>query len=67
MCGLLVVFIFWGGFHPDTFLKPMESSVAATRGMALNPANQRPLWADDQMQVNLDGKIIGKRALEARR
>jgi NADH-quinone oxidoreductase subunit M len=67
MCGLLIIFIFWGGFHPGTFLKPMETSISAAQGMAVNPRGQRPLWSDDQMTVSLDGKIQPKTALEARR
>lgn len=46
MCGLLVVLIFWGGFYPNTFLKPMEASVSATRAMALAPVGERPTWTN---------------------
>ena len=64
MCGILVVFIFWGGLYPNTFLKPMESAIGATRMMAINPVGQRPSWSDETHQIdeNLNlvagGKII---------
>lgn len=45
LCGTLVLFIFWGGFYPNTFLKPMEASIEATRAMAMAPVGQRPTWA----------------------
>jgi len=67
MCGCLILFIFWGGFHPDTFLKPMEASISATRGMAVNQKGERPLWSDEQMRVNVAGRIVTKSTLEARR
>ena len=58
MCGLLVLFVFWGGFYPNTFLKPMETSIAATRGMAVNAPDQRPVWGDGTMTVDLDGHVL---------
>ena len=64
MCGTLVLFIFWGGLYPGTFLKPMEASVGAVRMMAINPAGQRPSWAnaahsmDEKMNLVSDGEII---------
>ncbi len=67
MCGCLILFIFWGGFHPGTFLKPMEASISAAEGMAVQPKGLRPVWADDQMRVSMDGKIVSKASLEARR
>ena len=36
MVGSLVVLAIWGGLFPNTFLKPMEASIGATRMMALN-------------------------------
>lgn len=36
---------------PNTFLKPMEASALAAREMALNPENQRPVWADDKQSI----------------
>lgn len=46
MCASLVVLIFWGGFYPNTFLKPMEASINATRAMALAPVGERPTWTN---------------------
>lgn len=53
MVMLFVVFIFWGGLQPNTFLKPMESSVLAAREMALNPPDKRPAWKNPTHQINL--------------
>ncbi len=55
MCGILVVFIFWGGLYPSTFLKPMESAIGAARMMAVNPVGQRPVWSDQNHQI--DGQM----------
>ena len=52
MCGLLIVFIFWGGLYPNTFLKPMEASIGAARLMAINPAGQRPVWDDESHEID---------------
>jgi NADH-quinone oxidoreductase subunit M len=69
MCGLLVLFIFWGGLHPNTFLKPMGASIAATRGMAMPDPNpdKRPVWSNESMRVDLAGRVIDRAQLEARR
>ncbi len=66
MCGLFIIFIFWGGFQPGTFLAPMENSISATEGMAMKPQGQRPTWANDTTQVAIDGTIKPS-TLEARR
>lgn len=64
MCGLLIVFIFWGGLYPSTFLKPMEASVGAVRLMAINPAGQRPVWdepsqeIDEHLNLVANGQIV---------
>jgi NADH-quinone oxidoreductase subunit M len=64
MCGTLLVFIFWGGLYPGTFLKPMEASVGAVRMMAINPAGTRPVWSnaahqiDEKMNLVADGEVI---------
>lgn len=64
MCGLLIVFIFWGGLYPNTFLKPMEASIGAARLMAINPAGQRPVWddanheIDEKLNLVANGQII---------
>jgi NADH-quinone oxidoreductase subunit M len=51
MCGTLLVFVFWGGFYPNTFLKPMEESIKATRQMALAGAGERPTWTPESPVV----------------
>jgi NADH-quinone oxidoreductase subunit M len=63
ICGLLILFVFWGGFFPNTFLKPMESSITAAEQMAMAPQGQRPVWATAGSQVS-EAKHS---ALEARR
>ena len=52
MCGTLVIFIFWGGLYPNTFLAPMEKSIAATRLMTLAPVGKRPTWINTSLEVN---------------
>lgn len=58
MCGILVVFIFWGGLYPKTFLKPMESAIGAARMMAINPVGQRPVWSDDNHQIDAEMNLV---------
>jgi NADH-quinone oxidoreductase subunit M len=58
MAGSLVVLIFWGGFYPSTFLKPMEASLNATRMMALNPVGERPVWNDLTMDIDKTGNLV---------
>jgi len=58
MCGLLLIFIFWGGFYPNTFLKPMEASLGAARMMAVNPESQRPSWADSTQEIDADQNLV---------
>lgn len=58
MSGTLVVLIFWGGFYPNTFLKPMEASLNATRLMAIAPAGQKPSWKDTSLDVDQAGNIV---------
>jgi NADH-quinone oxidoreductase subunit M len=48
-----VLFIFWGGLYPNTFLAPMEASVAATRLMAIDAVGQRPAWSNKAEEINL--------------
>lgn len=52
LVGSLVVFVFWGGIWPNTFLKPMAASVEATRMMALNDVSGRPVWSDLTMELD---------------
>ena len=58
MVGCLVVFVFWGGLYPNTFLKPMEASLGAVRMMALNPVETRPSWKDLTMEVDTRGNLV---------
>lgn len=58
MCGALILFIFWGGFYPNTFLKPMEASIGAARMMAVNPTGQRPSWADANQEIDKDQNLV---------
>jgi NADH-quinone oxidoreductase subunit M len=52
MCSTLLLFIFWGGLYPSTFLKPMEKSIAAARLMAIAPPDQRPTWINTSLEMN---------------
>lgn len=66
MVGLFIIFIFWGGLQPNTFLKPMEASVLAAREMALNPPKSRPMWSREDMRIELEpgvqfGNLYAKR------
>ncbi len=58
MCGAFVLFIFWGGLHPNTFLKPMEASIGATRMMALNPEGKRPSWENPSHEIDAKGNLV---------
>lgn len=58
MVGLLVVFIFWGGLLPNTFLKPMTTSLQATRMMAVNPPETRPTWDQPDLEIDPRGNLV---------
>ena len=58
MCGTFVLFIFWGGLYPGTFLKPMESAIGATRMMAVNPVGLRPVWSDPTHQIDANMNFV---------
>lgn len=58
LVGLFMIFIFWGGIYPNTFLEPMEKSVNAVRQMATNPPGRRPVWMDPQMEIAADGSLL---------
>lgn len=60
MCAPIVILIFWGGFYPLPFLRPMERSLIATRMMATKPVGQRPNWVDDRLEVSKDGALLRK-------
>jgi NADH-quinone oxidoreductase subunit M len=55
MVGTLILFVFWGGLYPNTFLKPMEASIGAARMMALEPVGTRPTW--ENLELEIDGKL----------
>ena len=54
LVGLLILFIFWGGLLPNTFLKPMEVSVDNTILMASQRPGHRPQWAEAAAADKLD-------------
>lgn len=56
--GALVLFIFWGGIAPNSFLKPMEASLGAVRHMVLNPEAQRPSYENLEGEVNAKGDYV---------
>jgi len=58
MCVSLVVFIFWGGLYPNTFLKPMEKSIGAVRLMAVAPAGERPVWKDTTLEIDGEMNLV---------
>jgi NADH-quinone oxidoreductase subunit M len=58
MCSLLLVFVFWGGLYPNTFLKPMEASIGAARMMAINPMGLRPSWKDDSHEIDAEMNLV---------
>ncbi|MFI5385515.1 MAG: NuoM family protein [Fimbriimonadales bacterium] len=60
MVGCLVVFIFWGGLYPNTFLKPMEASIGAVRLMAINSAYERPTWADKKQEIDENMNLVAR-------
>ena len=64
MC--LVVFMFWGGAYPSTFIAPMESSIAATRLMATAPAGERPAWANPSQEIDMTGDETNRGRLVSR-
>jgi NADH-quinone oxidoreductase subunit M len=49
---LLLVGIFWGGFHPSSFTAPMESSSNAIRMMSQGVPGAHPIWSDEDMQMD---------------
>lgn len=58
LVGVFVVFIFWGGLYPNTFLKPMEKSVNAVRMMVVNEPGQRPSWQSPSLEINDQGDLF---------
>lgn len=58
MVGCLIVLAVWGGLSPNTFLKPMEKAVNATRQMVINDPGSRPSWADTGMEISESGDLV---------
>lgn len=58
LVGMLVVLAVWGGIYPNTFLKPMERALGATRHMAVNPPGLRPTWTDLSLEVDSQGNLV---------
>jgi len=46
VAAVLAVLILWGGLHPSTFIRPLETSVQVTREMATEPIGRRPTWTN---------------------
>lgn len=58
LVGVFVVFIFWGGLYPNTFLKPMERSVNALRMMTVNEPRLRPVWNNPNHEIDAEGNLV---------
>lgn len=58
LVGMFIVLIFWGGIYPNTFMKPMESSLGAARMMAVNPQGTRPSWSEPLHEIDQDGNLV---------
>ena len=58
LVGMFIVLIFWGGIYPNTFMKPMESSLGAARMMAVNPQGMRPSWSEPLHEIDQDGNLV---------
>ncbi|MCB0825469.1 MAG: NADH-quinone oxidoreductase subunit M [Armatimonadetes bacterium] len=63
LVGVFLIFVFWGGLYPNTFLKPMEKSVNAVRQMTLNPAGRRPAWDDQSYEIDEAGDLVQQERL----
>ncbi len=58
LVGVFVIFIFWGGIYPNTFLKPMERSISATRLMVVAPPGERPAWLQPSHEIDAQGNLV---------
>jgi NADH-quinone oxidoreductase subunit M len=58
MVSLLILFAFWGGVYPNTFIKPMEKALGAVRLMAVNEPGKRPVWADSTLEIDRNGDLV---------
>jgi NADH-quinone oxidoreductase subunit M len=55
---VFVLFIFWGGLYPNTFIAPMEKALGAARQMAVNPPGQRPAWSRAELDIDSQGQLV---------
>ncbi len=58
LVGVFIIFIFWGGLYPNTFLQPMEKSVNAVRMMTINEPGMRPVWNDRSQEIDDKGNLV---------
>lgn len=58
MVAPLIVLIFWGGLHPNTFFDKMDASLNAARLMAINPPGERPSWAEPTHEITAKGELV---------
>lgn len=58
LVGVFVLFAFWGGLYPNTFLQPMDRAVNATRMMVVNPPGLRPTWSDTNLEIDSKGALV---------
>lgn len=58
LVGVFVLFAFWGGLYPNTFLQPMDRAVNATRMMVVNPPGLRPTWSDTNLEIDAKGALV---------
>jgi NADH-quinone oxidoreductase subunit M len=58
LVGVFVIFAFWGGLYPNTFLQPMDRAVNATRMMVVNPPGLRPTWSDPDLEIDAKGALV---------
>lgn len=58
LVGVFVLFAFWGGLYPNTFLQPMDRAVNATRMMVVNPPGLRPTWSDTDLEIDAKGALV---------
>lgn len=60
IAGVIALTIVLLGLAPGFVTKPIEQSVQAARLMAVSPANFRPVWSDDDSQIDATGALVEK-------